>query len=79
MTEEFFAKRYSQVEPQLIPDGLLVTVPEPDPILETERVYFSSKMQSKFESQIYPVSQLSSLGITPEGVHSPHSPISSVL
>jgi len=27
-----------QVEPQLIPDGLLVTVPVPDPTLLTDRV-----------------------------------------
>ena len=31
-------KLAEQVEPQLMPLGLLVTVPEPVPVLETERV-----------------------------------------
>jgi hypothetical protein len=39
VTEVPLLKLYWQVLPQLIPLGLLVTVPEPVPVLLTERAY----------------------------------------
>jgi hypothetical protein len=41
VTTVFAGKEYEQVEPQLIPDGLLVTVPFPLPVLPTPNVGFT--------------------------------------
>ena len=43
-------KLAEQVEPQLMPLGLLVTVPEPVPVLETERAYDDTVVSTKTTS-----------------------------